>query len=727
MAVNKNFVVKNGLEVATNLIIADSANKRVGIGSTVPRISLDVRGSIASTNTYTSGLSTVFTEFNVGANGEVFTVLGIGGSVGVGTQNPGFLLDIRSPVSSGQTALFVRGDTKITGNLNVDGDIFLDDVTLDQADVATLIVSSSANIVTLNVPTTATINTGIITNISGSSAVYTNITGTAVTSNAYNIGAVSVISNARQLQNIASVDATTAATIETVIQNAPNIFTDLSVPGISTLGVTSTTQLTARNLNVSGISSLGTLQNLFVTATGISTLGIVNISSGIITATTGIVTYYGDGQFLRNIVRGAGIGVTGTILGYGATVFDFRGSGIGTVTTGSGIGTIFVETVGSRVSISTTPPSNASSKVGDLWYSSILGRTFIYYDEIALGVGSSSFWIDAAPFNMSVLSSIDNIILSPKTVNAPSIGFTTDTSTGIFSPSFGQVTIVSTGSSILNVNPNGINVTGVTTSSGGFSGNVVGTLLGNVTGNVTGNVSGNVNGNINSSGISTIGNLQSTNINSSGVSTVANLRSTNINITGISTITNLQSTNINITGVTTVGVVTGGTSVQATNFYGNFVGSGSSLTSLPSGSIKQIKSFTYSAQVDHSGSYATTGLSTTITLSSASNKVLVIVSQPSSTTTDTIASIQLRRDVGGVSGITTLSEVAFGAYTGNYVVYTKVPVSISYLDSPGTTGITTYQTFARTEYSSYGQAASTNVNWAGTYKASTITLIEIQS
>ena len=117
MAINKNFVVKNGIEVATDLIVADSTNKRVGIGSTFPRISLDVRGSIASTNTYTSGFSTVFTEFNVGANGEVFTVLGIGGSVGVGTQNPGFLLDVRSPVSSGQTALFVRGDTKVTGNL----------------------------------------------------------------------------------------------------------------------------------------------------------------------------------------------------------------------------------------------------------------------------------------------------------------------------------------------------------------------------------------------------------------------------------------------------------------------------------------------------------------------------------------------------------------------------------------------------------------------------------
>ena len=114
MAVNKNFVVKNGLEVATNLIVADSSTNRVGIGSTRPRIDLDVRGSFASTNSYTSGVSTVFTEFNVGTNGEALTVLGIGGSIGIGTQSPKYLLEINSPVNTGQTALYVRGDSNIT-------------------------------------------------------------------------------------------------------------------------------------------------------------------------------------------------------------------------------------------------------------------------------------------------------------------------------------------------------------------------------------------------------------------------------------------------------------------------------------------------------------------------------------------------------------------------------------------------------------------------------------
>jgi hypothetical protein len=48
---------------------------------------------------------------------------------------------------------------------------------------------------------------------------------------------------------------------------------------------------------------------------------------------------------------------------------------------------------GASVSISTEAPSNPNE--GDLWYSSILGRTFIYYVD-----DDSSQWVDAAPFNI---------------------------------------------------------------------------------------------------------------------------------------------------------------------------------------------------------------------------------------------------------------------------------------------------------------------------------------
>ena len=51
---------------------------------------------------------------------------------------------------------------------------------------------------------------------------------------AISMGATSIINIDRQLQNIASLDSTTTATIEAAIVNAPNTFNDLQVTGIST-------------------------------------------------------------------------------------------------------------------------------------------------------------------------------------------------------------------------------------------------------------------------------------------------------------------------------------------------------------------------------------------------------------------------------------------------------------------------------------------------------------
>jgi len=139
MAVNKNFVVKNGLEVNTNLIVADTDAQKVGIGTTISRYLLHVNEGtgIGASSVYVTGISTVAQEFNVGLGGSIFTVLGnaegtagIGQSVGVGTGEPAYLLDVRSPVSTGQTALYVQGDMRVTGDIN------LDDIRLDQLQVS---------------------------------------------------------------------------------------------------------------------------------------------------------------------------------------------------------------------------------------------------------------------------------------------------------------------------------------------------------------------------------------------------------------------------------------------------------------------------------------------------------------------------------------------------------------------------------------------------------------
>ena len=127
MAVNKNFVVKNGLEVNTNLILADAATDKVGIGTTVPGYTLDVAGGIGATSVYAAGFSTFIGDVKIGSAQTTLTA--IGNSVGVGTDTPSFLLDVRSAVSTGATSLYIKGDARITGKLDVAGDITYDEVT----------------------------------------------------------------------------------------------------------------------------------------------------------------------------------------------------------------------------------------------------------------------------------------------------------------------------------------------------------------------------------------------------------------------------------------------------------------------------------------------------------------------------------------------------------------------------------------------------------------------
>ena len=142
MAVNKNFVVKNGLEVATDVILANATTKNVGIGSTQPEFTLDVRGGIGVTDIQVTGFSTFTKDVQVGASGSVFYVSNSTNNVGVGTSvpNAAYTLDVRSSVSTGQTALYVYGDMRVTGDLN------LDDITLDDASIQNLIVTDTLHV-----------------------------------------------------------------------------------------------------------------------------------------------------------------------------------------------------------------------------------------------------------------------------------------------------------------------------------------------------------------------------------------------------------------------------------------------------------------------------------------------------------------------------------------------------------------------------------------------------
>jgi hypothetical protein len=529
VSISKNFVIKHGLEASTDLILANADTRKVGIGTTAPEYTLHVNGGIGATDFYLTGIGTFANELNVGLGGTVLTVLGIGNSIGIGTALPAYLLDIRSPVSTGQTALYVQGDVRITGDLS------LDDVTLDDAEIQNLTVTEALNVTSPGISTFGgyvdindSVDISSNLNVVGLSTLggYVDINANADFSGTINVVGLSTLGGYVDINN--SVDISGALNVVGLttlggyvdINDSVDISTDLNVSGIATLatadinaGEIDVTRIETGNLNVTGIATIASvsivgaaLSSLVVSGistlaivdinggdievsnvdtvdlnvTGISTLGTVRISSGIITATSGIVTYYGDGQYLdltNNPSTGIGIGTTGGVVGYGITFLDLKGAGVSTTqyNSNTGIATIFFEGGGGgsgTIGIGTAFPLSAEN--GDLFFSAEYGRLFVYYDENIIGIGTDEFWIDAAPFNVGIITSLTNVSFVPGSAFNPSMFFVGDSQTGFFSPTLGQVTVVSSGSSILNVNPSGVNVTGIVTAT-----NFVGNLTGN--------------------------------------------------------------------------------------------------------------------------------------------------------------------------------------------------------------------------------------------------------
>jgi hypothetical protein len=104
----------------------------------------------------------------------------------------------------------------------------------------------------------------------------------------------------------------------------------------------------------------------------------------------------------------------------------------------------------------------------------------------------------------------------------------------------------------------------------------------------------------------------------------------------------------------------------------------------PSGSVIQVVNSTYSVQTDFSASsYVDTGLTATITPSSASSKVLVLVCQSG-----------LWRSAGSVYGDLRLARDAslFIRIAGEFTSADGGGASAAYLDSPNTTSAVTYKT-----------------------------------
>jgi hypothetical protein len=438
VAVNKNFAIKNGLEVNTDLILANADTNKVGIGTSIPYYTLHVFGGIGATDVQvtgvatvnlgiittlqgtnlnysgvstitslrgttaeydtfygdvgiitsfnTTGIGTIETKLNVGAGGTVLTAFvnsGVG-SVGIGTSLPAYTLDIRGPVSTGVTALYVQGDVRVTGDLS------LDDVSLDQANIGFLNVTGFATASNIFIAGIGSITSqvGLITNITGTNLNYSGI-GTVVNLRGTNlnytgVGTIGTLyGTSVEFDNLyadvgivttlrgTNLNYTGVGTIGTLYGTNiefDNLYADVGIvtnvrgtnlnyTGVGTIArlvgtsaefdnlyadVGIVTNITATNLNVIGIASIGTvniagaaLTSLTVSQSsnlgGIATINAARINAGIVTSfnVTGVATIptlYGTSAEFDNLYADVGIVTTlrGTNLSY---------SGVSTIST----------------------------------------------------------------------------------------------------------------------------------------------------------------------------------------------------------------------------------------------------------------------------------------------------------------------------------------------------------------------------------------------------------
>jgi hypothetical protein len=292
MSVDKNFVVKNGFEVSTDLIFADADTRRVGVGTSTPKYTLHVNGGIGATDLYTSGVGTFVQELNVGLGGTVLTVLGLGNSIGIGTTLPKYLLDIRSPVSTGQTALYIQGDLEVTGDIRAD-DIFYDDANIQSLTVTDTLIVNAVSSFNSNVFINAALQGGsaIFTNLTATTGIITGLTVTGQTT----LGGYVDINNSVDIALNLNVSGISTFGDFVEINDSVDISDNLNVSGISTLNQLKVTGISSLNhLNVTGISTLNQLK-----VTGISTLTQLNVN-GI----DAVDIFSGEGTFSNLEVTG---------------------------------------------------------------------------------------------------------------------------------------------------------------------------------------------------------------------------------------------------------------------------------------------------------------------------------------------------------------------------------------------------------------------------------------
>ena len=302
MAVNKNFVVKNGLEVNDNLLVADQTTQKVGIGTSVASYTLHVRGGIGATEARVTGVSTfvgdvhaesqlsvtgVTTLASAGGitttggdlyiggdlyvlddvvydevNGRNIYISGVSTFVGVSTFGANVFIDKNLSVNGITTLAKLGGITTTGGDLYVGGDLFvLDDIVYDEVTGRNINISGISTFVTVDI--NGNLEVAGISTFAGLTTVTTNA---AFHTKALNVAGLSTFVGVGTFES------------------------DLYVGGSAYItGDLTFDEFTARNANITGITTTASLHvGTAGTVISATAAGVVQIGSGTTLATVTI-------------------------------------------------------------------------------------------------------------------------------------------------------------------------------------------------------------------------------------------------------------------------------------------------------------------------------------------------------------------------------------------------------------------------------------------------------
>ena len=182
--------------------------------------------------------------------------------------------------------------------------------------------------------------------------------------------------------------------------------------------------------SISGADIVGTALSI----SGISTLGTVKISSGIITSTnSGVVTYYGDGRYLQNVV-GFAVSLQDPV---SEPVYPMFANNIGVTTAGISTTQLVFTPSSGNLGLGSTNPDSKLAVIGDVYVSGVVTATTFY------GSAAGLTDIPPSPGQINITDTSTNAPYYPTfTVGAGFTDALNITSTKLsFNPSSGSLTV----------------------------------------------------------------------------------------------------------------------------------------------------------------------------------------------------------------------------------------------------------------------------------------------